>query len=233
MSLLALPDAFKVIFLIDTSTTPENDADRMSDITKKIIEKVRRIPRVLNFVVNYDLDDTVAINYGSKAKRIPFVRWMPNSEAELTVMGGKPDLENALRMAKPELEGGVPTLLVMLQTNTLPANQVESAKALLAKYKKDNEQLFVLAIGSELRNDTDGIGGGGDGGDKDDRLNLKKLQPSVDVVKYLETNDASKKDSFDQILPLVSKPLNSFRGRSELIDYFYSVVPKNIVNLST
>ena len=117
-------------------------------------------------------------------------------------------------------EGGVPTLLVMLQTNTLPANQVESAKALLAKYKKDNEQLFVLAIGSELRNDTDGIGGGGDGGDKDDRLNLKKLQPSVDVVKYLETNDASKKDSFDQILPLVSKPLNSFRGRSELIDYF-------------
>ena len=109
---------------------------------------------------------------------------------------------------------------------------------MLAKYKKDNEQLFVLAIGSELRNDTDGIGGdgiggGGDGGDKDDRLNLKKLQPSVDVVKYLETNDASKKDSFDQILPLVSKPLNSFRGRSELIAYFYSVVPKNIVNLST
>ena len=176
----------------------------MSIIAERLIEKIRHIPRVLNFPMNFD--DIIAINYGSKAQRIPAMEWMPNSAPELTVMGGKADLENALKMAEPQLEGGVPTLLVMLQTNTIPEDKVEPVKALLTRYKKKNDQMYILAVGSESRNDTVRDK------DDDDRLNLKKLQPPVDVIRYLTTNDASTKDSFAQILPLLSKPLNSFRG---------------------
>ena len=205
-SLAALPDAFNIVFLIDTSTTAENDEEKMSTISKQIFEKIHNISRLLNLNSSNKDITLKATKYGNKAQMVPQYTLLPEGVADTRIMGGPPSVVRALRTAQTQFDAGVPTLLVILQTNTIPSDQIEPLKTLLSQYKKQNSDLYVLAIGSESTNDETV---------SDDRLNLKKLLPAVDDAQYLGTSDATEEGSLDQLLPLISKPLNSFRGKNK------------------
>ena len=196
--------------MVDTATssvTKEQVSDNFDQV-KKYIKQHFNIFDITKPDIN-----VLFVNYGDKVtadtfKTLEYIKSTIDDPKYIKVMEGEANLGKALGLTKSmfdnsDLPSDTPTLLVLLQSNKLEGDQLQSANRAL-KELRSKLDLTTLAVGLN---------------EQEDALNLKRLLESGDEVLYIDL-DKDEGSGLSLVLPFASKIINSYKGKHSGLFFF-------------